>query len=226
MQSRVIHENIVVLSCQGRIVSGDEVQSLQRTVEELTAYRKKVVLDLAETNFIDSAGLGALVRILGALRTAGGDLKLCQLPPLVREVLQVANLLSVFGAYDSAEEAAASFAHRPASRQDSTPGSQKRVVCVDGSRDVLAYLNVLLRGAGYEVFTTKHPTDAVTLVGATRPHAIVYGAEMAISDLLMERFLKHAPNAHVVRLPLGFSNTEAGQAGTNLVGQLKSLLGQ
>ena len=83
LQSQNI-EHVVVIRCQGRIVLGDEIHALQLEVGKLRQLKKKVILQLAEVNYIDSAGLGALVRLFGMLRVGGGGLKLCELSPFVR----------------------------------------------------------------------------------------------------------------------------------------------
>jgi anti-anti-sigma factor len=55
--------DVVVIRCQGRIVVGAEISSLQLELETLTWVAKKVILQLEEVSYIDSAGLGALVRL-------------------------------------------------------------------------------------------------------------------------------------------------------------------
>ena len=65
-------EDVVVIRCQGRIVAGAEGDALQAELDKQTEIRKKVVVHLAEVNYIDSSGLGALVRAFGVLRAAGG----------------------------------------------------------------------------------------------------------------------------------------------------------
>lgn len=85
----------VVVRCQGRIVAGAEVDALQAELDKQTEITKMVVLHLAEVDYVDSSGLGALVRALGVLRAAGGSLKLCQVSPSVLRVLQVTKLLSI-----------------------------------------------------------------------------------------------------------------------------------
>ncbi len=57
-------DDVVVIRCQGRIVVGDEVGALQQELEKQTVLTKKVVLQLGEVSFLDSVGLGALVRLL------------------------------------------------------------------------------------------------------------------------------------------------------------------
>ena len=91
LQSQIMGD-VVVIHCQGHIVFGDEVRTLQREVEKLTHVRKNVVLQLAEVSYVDSGGLGALVRLRNLLRFDGGDLKLCQLSPFVLQVLTATKL--------------------------------------------------------------------------------------------------------------------------------------
>jgi anti-anti-sigma factor len=95
LQSQILGD-VVAVRCRGRIVSGEESRLLQREIESLAQETKNVVLQLSEVNYIDSGGLGALVRLRGVLRAAKGDLKLCGLSPFVSQVLQATNLLSVF----------------------------------------------------------------------------------------------------------------------------------
>src|ERR1700733_12637934 len=95
LQSQTVGD-VVVIGCHGRIVSGDESRALQAEIDKLTALTKNVVLQLSDVTYVDSGGLGALVRILGVLRAARGDLKVCQLSPFVEQVLQATNLLKVF----------------------------------------------------------------------------------------------------------------------------------
>ena len=96
LQSQTVGD-IVVIRCRGRIVSGDEARTLQAEIDRLTALTKSVVLQLSEVTYVDSGGLGALVRIYGVLRAARGDLKVCQLSPFVEQVLQATNLLEGIG---------------------------------------------------------------------------------------------------------------------------------
>ncbi len=76
IQSRAIGD-VMVLTCTGRIVDGEEASTLDRRVQELQLLHRDFVLDLHDVAFVDSAGLGLLVRLLARLQTASGDLKLC-----------------------------------------------------------------------------------------------------------------------------------------------------
>src|ERR1700689_2676664 len=101
--------DVVVIRCQGRIVAGAEVDALQAEFEKQIPISRKVVLQLAETDFIDSSGLGALVRVFSVLKGAGGDLKMCHLSPRVLRVLEITNLLNIFRTYPSEKDAIAEF---------------------------------------------------------------------------------------------------------------------
>jgi len=105
--------DMVVVRCSGRIVRGEEAQFLQREMEKLTERTNKIVLQLAEVNYVDSGGLGVLVRLRGVLREAKGELKVCQLQPFVREVLRVTNMLIVFHPYASEKDAIDAFSVQP-----------------------------------------------------------------------------------------------------------------
>jgi anti-anti-sigma factor len=216
---------VVVVRCRGRIVSGDEVRHLQLELEKLTELRKKVVLQLSEVTYLDSGGLGALVRILGVLRAHGGDLKLCQLPPFVTQVLQATNMLKVFHPYESEKEAIDAFSARPETAEGVSKVSAARVVCLDSSLDLLAYLKVLLQRSGYEVFTTRYPSDAVTLLmGGRRSCLIVCGPSMQENQPSIEKLKQSAPNVQHLHLAEDFSTSEADRAGLDLVERVRSLL--
>jgi len=216
--------NVVVVRCKGRIVSGDEVRFLQLELDKLTGLTKNVVLQLADVTYVDSGGLGALVRIFGVLRADGGDLKLCQLSPFVVQVLQATNLLGVFHPYASEKEAVEAFSARPPSPEKIPHASTTRVVCLDTSLDLLAYLKILLQRSGYEVFTTRYPSDAVALAVGTKPRVVVCGPGMSANESVIEKFRESAPNAQLLHLPHDFSTSEADQAGSDLVNRLRSLL--
>jgi anti-anti-sigma factor len=216
--------SVVVVRCRGRIVSGDEVRFLQLELEKQTDLTKNVVLHLAEVSYVDSGGLGALVRIFGVLRADGGDLKLCELSPFVVQVLQATNLLKVLRPYRSEKEAIDAFSARPEAPEETSHTSSIRVVCLDTSLDLLAYLKVLLQRSGYEVFTTRYPSDAVALAIGTKPRVIVCGPGMHARESAIEKFQQSAPNVHLLHLSPDFSTSEADQAGSDLVNRLRSLL--
>jgi anti-sigma B factor antagonist len=79
---------------------------LRETVAEvLTDGAQRVVVDLGATEFMDSSGLGALIGSLKLARQAGGDLRIVNVSPAVRMVLELTSMHRVLIPYPSAEEA-------------------------------------------------------------------------------------------------------------------------
>ena len=215
---------VVLIRCRGRIVVGEEIRSLQEQVEKVPVRGKKVVLELAEVNFIDSAGVGALVRLLGVLRAHGGDLKLCRLSPFVTKVLEVTNLLNVLSCHSTEHEAAQAFYAAPQRLKESFGDAKTKIVCIDDSYDLLAYLKALLTRSGYEVMTTRRPSEALTLVKIICPHLVICGPSMQANKVAMDGLRAGAPDARLLVLPSDFSAADAGDAGTSLVEQVRSLI--
>ena len=102
-------DGIYVLECNGRIVFGEESSLLRETVKKAIPEHKKIVLNLAEVNYIDSGGLGTLVALHTTARNAGGTIKLANLTKRVGDLLQVTKLLTVFDVHESEYDALESF---------------------------------------------------------------------------------------------------------------------
>jgi anti-sigma B factor antagonist len=133
---------VTIVRCAGRIAAA-ETEVLHLHVNDLLRDRTDIVLHLGEVVFIDSSGLGMLVRMLTSTRSARGDLKLCQLPAVVHKVLKMTNLIALFDTHESEEEAVLAFYRRHAAPAQ-TPHTGLTVLCVDQSANVLAYLRGLL----------------------------------------------------------------------------------
>jgi anti-sigma B factor antagonist len=103
-------DGVSVLALDGRIVLGEESNALREKVKSLIAEgKKKIVLNMNNVTFIDSAGLGTLVALHHSAKTNGAQLKLCHLGNKFKEVLQITKLLTVFEVYDTEAAAVASF---------------------------------------------------------------------------------------------------------------------
>ena len=87
--------NAVMVKCHGRLVAGTS-QELYQEVKQLLPQTKLVVVDLAELTYVDSMGLGTLVRLYVSARQQGCEFKLLHLSKQLRNVLKMTNLLSVF----------------------------------------------------------------------------------------------------------------------------------
>jgi anti-anti-sigma factor len=221
LQSQAAGEYVVIIRCQGRIVSGEETRALEREVEKVIHLKKRIVLQLAEVTYIDSAGLGVLVRLFRVLR---GGLQLCQVSPVVLKVLQVTKLHAVMPIYASEREAIEAFSAWREPLEKTFQTSLTTIVCIDDSADLLTYLNALLTQAGYEVFTTRHLPDARMLINAIRPRVVIYGAGIEPNESMIEKIRQSVPTAQVLLLPPDFSTAEASQAGAELVSRVRSVI--
>jgi anti-sigma B factor antagonist len=102
--------HVTILDVQGRIVLGDEIGDLRDAVRNLLAEgKKKIILNLAEVDYIDSSGVGELVGAFTTVRNAGGELKLLNLSQKVQDVLYVTKLYTVFDIRDDEFTAVKSF---------------------------------------------------------------------------------------------------------------------
>jgi anti-sigma B factor antagonist len=103
-------DGVAVVAMDGRIVLGEESNALREKVKSLVAEgKKKIVLNMDNVTFIDSAGLGTLVASHHSAKSQGAALKLCHLGSKFQEVLQITKLLTVFDVYNTEAEAVASF---------------------------------------------------------------------------------------------------------------------
>ena len=93
----------ITLSKGGDVMIKDKVQSL------LQQGQRKLLLDLGNVAYVDSAGLGQLVQVYATTSHLGGSLKLLRVTKRLKDLLVLAKLLTVFESYDSEDEAIASF---------------------------------------------------------------------------------------------------------------------
>lgn len=100
---------VTVLSCNGRIVFGEEATALRENLKRTLSSTKQIVLNLSAVAYIDSGGLGTLVGVYSSARSAGADIKLCGLGQRLRDVLQITKLVTVFEVYDTEQQAIAAF---------------------------------------------------------------------------------------------------------------------
>jgi anti-sigma B factor antagonist len=103
-------DGVSVVALDGRIVLGEESNALREKVKGLiTAGKRKIVLNMDNVTFIDSAGLGTLVAAHHSAKSQGAGLRLCHLGSKFQEVLQITKLMTVFDVYNTEAEAVASF---------------------------------------------------------------------------------------------------------------------
>jgi anti-sigma B factor antagonist len=102
--------DITIIDLQGNIMFEDGDLELRAAVgRALEAGRKKLLLNMAEVPYMDSAGLSELVRCYVAINKRGGRMALLDLTRKVNDLLTIAKLLTVFETFDSEAEAIKSF---------------------------------------------------------------------------------------------------------------------
>jgi anti-sigma B factor antagonist len=102
--------DVVVLDLKGRVTLGDGDELLKDKVNSLVNRGfKKIVLNLAEVPYVDSAGLGEIVRTYTTVSRQGGSLKLLNLTKRISDLLSITKLLTVFETFDTESEAIKSF---------------------------------------------------------------------------------------------------------------------
>jgi anti-sigma B factor antagonist len=102
--------HVTVVDIHGRITLGDETGKLREIVRQLIAEgKKKIILNLAHVDYIDSSGVGELVSSYTAVRNAGGELKLLALTKKVQDILHITKLYTVFDIKDDEFNAVKSF---------------------------------------------------------------------------------------------------------------------
>ncbi len=104
------NNGVAVVRPAGRLDLLSAVEVKQRLAQEVAAGRPRLVVDLGDTSFIDSSGLGALIGALKEARRAGGDLRLAQLAEQARVLLELTRLNRVLRPYASVEQALEGFA--------------------------------------------------------------------------------------------------------------------
>ena len=213
--------DVTLLKCKGRIVAGEESQTLQRRVTDLMMSDRQFVLHLGDVTFVDSSGLGLLVRLAGVTRAARGDIKLCNVSQEVAHTLKITNLKTILDTHESEEEAVSAFYERAHQKEGSSRTGTK-LLCVDRSEDVLALLRELLRQAGYAPVTTSNIFDARTLAKATKPALIVLGP--SIVGETARSVVSAVGSTPVVMLESSFGNLEASEATAQALAAVKSKL--
>ncbi|MGB7846642.1 MAG: STAS domain-containing protein [Candidatus Acidiferrum sp.] len=101
---------VTIVDMSGRIVLGEESAALRDLILGLVSKgNRKILLNLAGVNYIDSSGLGALVSAFTSVRKSGGELKLLNLTEKVDNLMEITKLYTVFDITDNEAEAVKSF---------------------------------------------------------------------------------------------------------------------
>ena len=102
--------DVMVLDVKGKVTLGEGDEMLKDKVNSLVNQgKKKIVLNLAGVPYVDSAGLGEIVRTFTTVSRQGGSLKLLNLTKRITDLLSITKLLTVFETFDAENEAVQSF---------------------------------------------------------------------------------------------------------------------
>jgi anti-sigma B factor antagonist len=102
--------DVTVIDMDGRITLGEGSALLRDLLRETLAKgHKKIVMNLAGINYIDSTGLGELVSGYRLIKSEGGEIKLLNLNKKVTDLLQITKLYAVFDIHNQEAQAIASF---------------------------------------------------------------------------------------------------------------------
>jgi anti-sigma B factor antagonist len=102
--------SVTVLDLSGKITLGEDGTLLKDKLQSLLHQGKKSILvNLGQVQYVDSAGLGALVSAYTTVTREGGSLKLVNVTKKLQDLLSITKLLTVFDTYDSEDEAVRSY---------------------------------------------------------------------------------------------------------------------
>lgn len=214
---------VYVIRCTGRIVSGQEIGVLEAALERGLRDGNRFVLDMGEVSRLDSTGMGLLVRFLSSARNRGGDLRLSSPPPLIAELLRVTKLATVFRVYGTEEEAIASLLKGVAATAERAGSTGPKVLFVDPSIDLCAFVRALLGQYGYDVSSTCQAYDARLLLMAGDFAYLVLGPDagkLPLDDI--EGSLRSlAASPATIQMEADFNCEDAERAATYLLRRLR-----
>lgn len=109
IEERVV-DDVTILDLKGKVTLGEGDEVLKDKINSLVHQdRKRILLNFADVPYIDSAGLGEVVRTYTTVSRQGGQLKLVNLTKRITDLLMITKLLTVFETFDSERDALQSF---------------------------------------------------------------------------------------------------------------------
>jgi anti-sigma B factor antagonist len=223
MESRPVGD-VLIVQCHGRIVAGKEVYTLHAHVGDSIVKYGDVVLQLDNVEFVDSSGLGALVRLIQAARAKGGDVKLSGVPEKIRKTMEMTRLLPQFETYDSVEEAITAAYLGSRYSRGKAGDSRPRILCVYESTDVCTFMREILCNAGFNALTTVNFDDAKILVKAMKPKMVLVSSHMqSVYGKPVQKVLQEIdPNVSIQILDDKFATDDPGEAAQKLLDRIGS----
>lgn len=216
--------DVAVIRLTGRIVLGDDLALLEQKITAALKESAELIINLSGVDFVDSSGLGALVRHVTAARARRKKISICGLTPHVRKVFDMTRVTDLFSTFATEEEALAAAGSAPRIAALHTP-SGMRVLIVDESLDMLAYLRNTLQMAGYQVLTSSNFPDAQLFLKSAA--IIVFGpnpvpwaqGSAAASATSVDALRKAAPQLPAVSIQL---NEDSAAMADDLLKQVRA----
>ena len=115
---RTLQPGVTALAMQGSIHCGPECARLEREVDGMIAAREtRVIFDMAGVTHADSAAIGAIVRCLAKLKSAGGALRIAAVQPMIDYSLKLTQVDKVIEMFPTVDQAAKGFSPTETSQQ-------------------------------------------------------------------------------------------------------------
>jgi anti-sigma B factor antagonist len=103
-------KDVIIIDLSGRLTMGEPCAAIRDEIrDEIGQGNRKVVFNLADVSYIDSAGLGELTAAYTSIKNRDGELKLLNLTKRVQDLMQITKLYTVFDVYDDEKNVIASF---------------------------------------------------------------------------------------------------------------------
>jgi anti-sigma B factor antagonist len=190
------------LICSGRVVAGITCQELEAVLQQLRREVERVDLDLEQITFLDSSGIGVLVRNLVLSRKEGKTLQIAAMSARVRTTLEMTNVISQF---------------KTKSTERSGGLVGLRILFAHPSAEVRTFVGALLKDRGAVAETCASLYDVKLLVGRDRVDLIVVPAEFDASSL-------PSSTPRVLQLKKGIFSDSGEQAAESLLQHINSVI--
>ncbi len=102
--------DVAIIQLKGKVIGGPDATMFHGKLHELvSAGKKRVVIDLAKVDLMNSVGLGMMISALATVSSAGGELRLVNVTKGIKTLLTITQLVRIFQTYESTEDAIKSF---------------------------------------------------------------------------------------------------------------------
>ena len=210
--------NVYIIECRGRIAAGEETASLASELERVLREFTRIVLQVKEVDRIDSLGMGLLIRYAVRTRRRGGDIRLAEPATFVERLLHATKLSSILRIFPGEEAAIVSFL-KERSPLENQKAQGPKVLFLDGSPDLCAFVRVVLNEHGCHVVSTNRFYDAKLLLQVDQVDYILLGphASHQSPDFVAASLIAASPKAKAVQLGKDFPQQDAREAGEILL---------